>query len=439
MSAQSAAMNLTFLLFSLAMAVATGATALVSRAYGAKDVPEYRAAAQQSLNLAVVTSVILALLSFVLTPFVGHYVLPADADRGRELMVQYVAMFALGLPAIYIIQTLAACLRGVGDTKSPMVISGLQIALHILLNFVMIFPARPATFLGAHFMLPGVGLGLPGAAVAMTISAWLSAVVYVVYSRRTPLGNLLSIRLPRRDWAARILRISIPSALMSFLRVLSLTAFTVIIAKSVNGEPAIAAMGVAFAVESIMFMPAFGLSMATSALVGQSLGAKKPDRAERVTWVAAHSGALVIAALVVPIYLYSPLVAKTMISSEPVSIRAESKRVEPVVARPDELAGKQKTREEAVSLIRWLCLTEVLFSYAMIMIGAMQGAGDTVRPVWITIWCLWLLRVPLAWLLVHPVAMGPTGAWIAMSLSQAIQGAMAIVVFRRGQWKTQQV
>ncbi|RYG43781.1 hypothetical protein EON79_16320, partial [bacterium] len=104
-------------------------------------------------------------------------------------------------------------------------------------------------------------------------------------------------------------------------------------------------------------------------------------------------------------------------------------------------------------LLRWLCATEVAFAMAMVLQGAMQGAGDTVRPMWISLVSLWLLRVPLAYILalhvgdklVGPITMpvgvglGALGAWIAISGTQAIQGILSMIAFKQGRWKEKKV
>jgi len=142
---------------------------------------------------------------------------------------------------------------------------------------------------------------------------------------------------------------------------------------------------------------------------------KRPDRAERLAWTAGHHGALVVALVALPIFFGASGIAHFLVD------------------------GKEAIAAEAANLIRWLCITEVMFAYAMVMIGGMQGAGDTVRPMWITIVCMWLLRVPLSWAFAIPFGLGATGAWIAMSGTQAIQGLMAIVLFKQGRWKHQKV
>jgi putative MATE family efflux protein len=425
LTAHGGATNVLFLMFSLAIAIATGATALVSRAFGAGNAEEYRTASRQVLGLAVVGGFLLAAATYLLAPIFSTIILPAEDPAAIALMTRFLQAYALGLPAIYVIQSLAGSLRAIGDTRSPMVISGFQIFVHIVLNFLLIFPTRQV----GGITLPGAGLGLVGAGVALSISAWIAAAVYLAFAGRTPLGELWRLGLPMWDWTKRILRISIPAAMMSTLRVLSLTAFTLILALVPNGSVAIAAMTVGFAIESIMFMPPFGLSMAAATLVGQSLGMKRPDRAERLAWVAGHHGALVTVALAVPIFVFAPTIASFM------------------------LGDKADIVREAALMLRLLCVTEVFFAYAMILIGAMQGAGDTVRPLWISVFSLWALRVPLALVMaletgthlgggiVLPVGfgMGAAGAWAAMAITQGVQGILAIVAWRQGAWKMKEV
>lgn len=356
LTAQGASQNVMFLMFSLAMALGTASTAIVSRAFGADDESGYRMGARQATNLAIIAGIVLASVSFLISPFAAKLVLPATDHRSILLMGQFLAVYSLGLPAIYLIQSLAGALRGIGDTRSPMVISGLQILLHITLNFLLIFPPRHI----GGITLPGANLGLVGASTALSISATLSAIVYLIWAGKTPLGKLYNIRLPSREWAARLLRIAVPAATMALLRVLSLTAFTLIIASTREASAAIAGMSIGFAIESVMFMPSFGLAMASSALVGQSLGMRRPDRAERMGWTASHHGAIVTACLAVPLFIFAQPIAWALVD------------------------GKADIANESALLLRYLCATEVMFAYAMVLIGAMQGAGDTVRPMWIS-------------------------------------------------------
>jgi putative MATE family efflux protein len=424
LTAHGGSTNVMFLMFSLAVSIATGATALVSRAYGAGERREYRKASRESFAVAVLFGIILAVATAIVSPFAARAILPAKDLEAIRQMTAFCLAYATGLPAICVIQTLAGSLRGIGDTKSPMVISGLQILLHIVLNYLLIFPSRDLGWM----RLPGAGLGLVGAAMALSASAWVSAVIYVAYVRRTKLGAM-SFRLPETEYTKRILRIAVPAAMMATLRVLSLTAFTLALALVPRGSEAIAAMTLGFSIESIMFMPSFGLSAAAGALVGQSLGMQRPDRAERLAWTAGHYAAAVTICLAVPIYFGAPAIASALLNEKTFVIR------------------------ETVVLLRYLCVTELFFAYAMVMIGAMQGAGDTVRPMWISVFALWGLRVPFAFFfalepgqplgqgLTMPVGLGlgADGAWMAMALTQGIQGVMAMILFKQGAWKTKKV
>lgn len=407
-----------FMMFSISMALGSAATALVSRAYGANENLNVRTGASQSLATGIACSGFFAVLAFLSAPLAAQLLIPAGNDRAVMLMIQFIHIYALGLPAVYVIQTLAGSMRGVGDTKSPMVISGIQIFIHIVLNFFLIDPGHRI----GGVWIPGANMGLSGAATALTGSAWLAAIGYLLYAQKTALGAQHPFRLPKREWFERIMRIAIPAAVMAILRVLSLTAFQVILKSSHDGAAATAAIRVGFAIESIMFMPAFGLSMAAAALVGQSLGMKKPERAEKLCYLAAHHAALVTAVLCVPIFIFAPQIAALL------------------------LGDKADVAFQAVVLIRYLCVTEIGFAYAMVFIGAMQGAGDTKRPLWITIICLWILRVPLAaFFALSPgtlplaLGMGAAGAWLSMSITQGLQGILAWVLFRQGAWKTAKV
>lgn len=425
LTAHGGATNIMFLMFSLAVSVATGATALVSRSYGAGVKRDMRMAARQSLNVAFVVGIAISILTAAIAGLTSEWLMPPEAHEAKMEMTRFLIAYATGLPGIFVIQALAGSLRGIGDTRSPMVISGIQILMHITLNFLLIFPVR-------HFgpvTIPGAGLGLVGAACALSASATASAIAYVMYVRYTKLGRLPLFKLPQLHWAMRILRIAVPAGIMSSFRVLSLTAFTLVLKHVPDAEVAIAAMSVGFAIESIMFMPAFGLAAAASALVGQCLGMKKPERAEQLGWTASLMGSLITLGLAIPIYLAAPAIAGQL------------------------LGGKLDIAHEATQLLRYLCISECLFGFAMVLIGAMQGAGDTLSPLWISLVSLWGLRVPLAVVMALPrgfalggflpipfaMGLGANGAWIAMAFTQGIQGVFALAAFKHGGWKTKKV
>ena len=418
MSGHGASMSFVFLLFSLAVALSIGAGAIVARAFGAKHVHEFRAGSQQALQVAMYGGVVLGFVAFVLAPVAAHTVFKSTDVDDIKYITEFLRAYSFGVPAICIIQVIAACLRSIGDTKSPMVLSGIQILLHIALNFIFIFPPRG--------WIPGLNLGLAGAGYALSTSAWIATILYIWHVKSTDLHVKFSLSPPQKLWLLRILKIAIPSAFQAALRTASLTAFTLILSNVADHEAAIAAMGTGFAIESLMFSQAFGLSAATSALVGQNLGAKKPTRAEHIGWLAAGVALVAAVVIAIPVYLLVPTFSPY-------------------------LAGhKDAVVAQIVQLVRLLCLTEPLFCLAAVLIGAMQGAGDTKRPLWIGIIALWLMRVPLALVMALPsgsnvifglalpigLGLGSHGAWMAMAGTQGIQGLMAAFAWKLGKWKT---
>lgn len=415
LKAHGAGMNVIFMVFSLMMTVSVASTALVSRSFGAGEKQTLQVANRQCLSTGVWLGLALMLLTWVTTTFAPAIFLPGDLQAQKNL-IQYLMWFGGALPFLVIVQVLAGSMRGVGDTVSPMIISGVQIFFHAALNYFMIFPNRTEVIFGNVVQVPGANLGLAGGAAGLLFSSVFSMIIYLNWSRRTEVGSPKFPLLPDREWLRRIMNIAVPAAGQAVLRVLSFTAFTLILSRTPTSDVALGALRVGIAIESIMFMPAFGLSMSAATLVGQNLGAKRPEQAARMGWLTSHYGAITILLLSIPLFIFAPAVASFLTGGD-----------------------KPQMAAEAASYIRILISTEVLFGYAMVLIGAMQGAGDTKRTMRITLVSLWLVRVPLALLLAFPFGLGSIGCYIAMSGSQAIQGLMAMAEWKRGQWKTVKV
>ncbi|MGE0001395.1 MAG: MATE family efflux transporter [Fimbriimonadaceae bacterium] len=404
-TAASGATTSIFLFISLAFALGMASTALVARFYGAGNEADLKTACEQGVGTSLIGGFAVGLIAFALSPVLAWLQIPAADFEAIALMKTYLLGLAAGLPAVFVIQSLAGSLRGVGDTKSPMLLSGFQIFVHIGLNAWMI-PSGPGR----------LGWGIAGAGAAFAISAWVAAIIYMSFARRTALGSV-TLRWPQTEWVRRIVRIAFPAAIGAIVRVTSLMAFTFILKNVPRASYAVAALRPAFSVESLAFMPTFGLSIAAAALVGQSLGAQKPERAARVAWLAAHHAAVVSLVASVLIFAFAAPIADMLLPNQP------------------------EVAVEVATFLRYLCATEVLFAYAMVLLGAVQGAGDTTSPLWVNVVCMWGLRVPIAAVLAMPFGLdwGARGCWTSMMLTQAVQGLVAIWVFRRGHWKKKEV
>jgi putative MATE family efflux protein len=405
LNASGAAQSVVFFLASMGIALGVGVTALVSRFYGANETADLVKANRQTTGLSVLIGFAIAVLGYLALPWVcGLYVDPAG-QAYRE-MLQYLGAVMVGIPAFYVFNSLAASLRAISDTRTPMVVSGIQIVLHIILNYILIFP--PREFLGVT--IPGADMGMAGAGWSFSISAWIAALMYFPASGRSILGPTWKLQFPEWKWVVRTLRISLPASLMMVIRVSSFAVFSMALKHTSEGEAALGAMRVGIAMEAIAFMPAFGYSMAASALVGQYLGKKDPEGAERLAWSATNQGVLIMTVMAAVFFVFAPQFAAFFIEA------------------PEQQAI-------AVSYMRIVALTEPLFGYAMVLTGAHQGAGDTGRPTWANFVSSWVLRVPLVYIFAVGMRMGSTAAWVVMALTQAVNGVIMIYLFRKGKWK----
>ena len=218
LTAHGGALNIIFLVFSLAMCISVGSTALVSRAYGANNPSEYRMANRQCIALAHWVGIGLGVLAALIAMFAAAHLVPDNDPEAAILIKNFLLFWAISIPASTVIQALAGSMRGIGDTRSPMFISGIQIGLHMILNMLFIFEKghlHQFNFFGNAFALRqliGLNMGLPGAGLALSCSAIVSMFIYLIYSKRTKLESGFVLEFPKKEWVQRIMRIALPSA-----------------------------------------------------------------------------------------------------------------------------------------------------------------------------------------------------------------------------------
>lgn len=423
LTAIGAATNTVFLFVSLSMALGTAATAMVARMYGARDEEGVKEAARRCLAFSMGSGILFALVALPGSYLASHVFIRAGNTEAQHLMVAYLSAFVVALPAFFTVQSLAGALRGIGDTVSPMVISGIQIVLHALFNYLFMFPTSHV----GGITVPGLGLGLPGAGWALCASAWVAAVLYLFWVRSTGLGSPGLVRAAREltqgpealqtawGWAKRIAHLALPAATTNVVRVVSLMVLTFVLTRVPGSDLAIGGMRPGFTLESLAFMPPFGLAIAAAALVGQNLGAGNPARAQRTGWLAAHLAGLVAFIAVLLMYPNAEHIAGWLLHDQPSFV--------PFTA----------------SYLRFICMTEVFFAYAMVLTSGMQGAGDTVRPLWMTVLVTLGFRTPAAVVFALALKMGSDGVWLSMAVSQLIMGVAAIYLWIEGKWKTAKV
>ena len=393
----------------LMFAVSTGVLALVARFVGAKDF--------EMANLALEQGIYLAFLMGVPVMMVGLFfgddalrIMGASEDVIR-LGYEYIRIYFLFYPINFMGFAAFSALRGAGDTRTPMKLSILTNVLNVLLNYLLIF---------GKFGFPR--LEVKGAALASGLSIAVAFIVglFLFLSDKLVLKLRPSFRFDI-DMIRRILRIGIPATIERI--VFSIYNFIYISIVTRFGTVALAAHQVGLRVESIAYMPAFGFNIATSALVGQSLGEGNPEKAERVVYeslkmVTAFMGVMAVILIVFPEYLVMPFITK----SDP---------------------NYWQVIHLATIYLIIVGISEIPLGWMFVLSGALRGAGDTKSPLYVTAVSKLLFRILPAYLFGFGFTIGPfhfeglgvIAAWIAMSLETFTTAGLFWWVFKRGKWK----
>lgn len=390
-----------FLATTLFGAIATGSTALIARFIGARDPGQANQVLRQSMLLGVLIGLPSALLIFALAQ-------PAVTLLGARgpvigLSATYLQIAALSLLLAMLMYSGNASLRGAGDTRTPL-------AVMLIVNVINIAVAWTA--INGLFGMPKMGVAgsAIGAAVAQTAGGLL--VVAILLRGRGQMRLRLAGLRPDWDLIRRILRVGVPTGVEQILFRLGNMAYVSVLASL--GVAAYAANQVAINGWSLSFMPGFGFAVAATTLVGQSLGARQPDVAQQRGYTAYRLGAALMAAIGVLFVLF-----------------------------PANIMGFFTNDQEVIRLgtlpLRIMGVVQPILAASMIFAGGLRGAGDTRYPMIITAAGIWLIRLPLAYILAVMLGWGLTGAWTAMSLDLVMRGVFNFLRFRSGGWKTVQV
>ncbi|HET7427628.1 MAG TPA: MATE family efflux transporter [Gemmatimonadales bacterium] len=393
--------SLLTLIYALAMGLGIGATATVARRIGEKDPEGAARAAVQALLLALFVSVLLGITGALLAPTLLRLMgaSPSVIATGRG----YATIMLGGEAAIIILFVVNAVFRGAGDAAIAMRVLWLANIINIVLGPLLIFGVGPFP-----------ELGVTGAAIATTFGRSVGATYAVVRLFRRGSRVPAARRHLALDFGvmAQMLRLAASASLQNLIGMASWIGLVRILAG--YGSEALA--GYTIAVRLIIFalLPSWGLSNAAATMVGQGLGARKPERAEASVWRAGRYNAAFLTGVGLIFLLAAPLLLKAFTSDT-------------------EVTGY------AVQCLRIVAIGFPFYGYGMVLTQSFNGAGDTWTPTWLNFFCFWVFEIPFAWTLAHPLGLGPSGVyWAIMAAFSLLAGASA-VVFRRGTWKTRTV
>jgi putative MATE family efflux protein len=389
------------LIYTAAMGLSIGATAVVARRMGEHNPEAAARAAGQSVLLGAIVAAAIALTAAPLAP-----TLLALMGGSPELIRSgsgFTRVMLAGNATIVLLFLLNAVFRGTGDAAIAMRVLWLGNMLNIALGPCFIFGLGPFP-----------ALGVTGAAVATNIGRG-TAVVYQIVTLAGGRGRVrLAARHLRLDMAvmASVLRLSGSGTLQILIGTASYVGLVRIL--SVFGSAALAGYTIGIRVILFALLPAFGISNAAATMVGQNLGAGRPDRAERAVWIAAIYNMIFLGAVGLAFFAGAAPIARVFTD-------------DPAVL------------PYATGCLRTVSLGFVFYACGMVLTQSFNGAGDTWTPTVINLFVFWVWEIPLAWWLSVHAGLGPPGVFIALTVSYSALAVISAVLFRRGTWKTKKV
>jgi len=379
-------------------AVGTGSTALIARFIGAKEPDKANQVLRQSVLLGILIGIVASILGLCL----AELAVTLLGARGEvvELSATYLRIVSVALVVAPLMYLGNASLRGAGDTQTPL-------RIMMVVNAVNIVVA--VTAINGLFGVPKMGVAgsAVGAATAQVVGGVL--VTAVLLKGRGQIRLQLDGLRPDSEVVRRILRVGLPTGVENLMFRIGNMAYVTVLASL--GVEAYAANQVAINAWSLSFMPGFGFAVAATTLVGQALGAKEPEAAEQHGYTSYWMGAGLMAAMGLMFVLF-----------------------------PAQIMGFFTNDAEVIAVgtmpLRVMGLAQPFLAAAMIFAGALRGAGDTRFPMIITAAAIWLIRLPMAYVLGVMLGWGLVGAWTAMSLDMVMRGALNFWRFRGGRWKS---
>ncbi|HWB05672.1 MAG TPA: MATE family efflux transporter [Verrucomicrobiales bacterium] len=389
------------LVYAVAIGISMAATAIVARRIGEKDPERAAHAAGQIVLLGMGVASGLGLLMGWFAPDILRIM--GEKDAIVDLGTNFARIMLGGNATVFLIFLINAIFRGAGDAVIAMRTLWLANAINIILGPCFIFGWGPFP-----------EMGVTGAAVATNIGRG-TGVLYQLW-HLTGHGSRVRVRLrhlvPEKEVITTVLRTSGNGIAQLLISTTSWVGLMKILA--MFGSSVLAGYTIAMRVIIFALMPAWGLANAGATLVGQNLGAEKPDRAESAVWIATKFNTVFLGFVgIVFVALAGPIVS--LFTNEP-----------EVYAY-----GKQSL---------WIVsLAFPLYAAGMCLESAFNGAGDTWTPTRLNFFCFWLGQIPLAWILAKPLGLGPLGVFIAVPVSFSALTMASGILFRRGKWKLKKV
>ena len=383
----------------LCAAIASGFSVQVAHLFGAGDKEKANDVVRQAFIAALVIGLVIGGIALSISAK-----LPIWLGGGEDIIDdsrRYFQLFAIALPIHIITFLMSSMLRCSGNMKFPSMVYILVCILDVVFNFFLIFPTRQVGIGSLAFTCPGMGLGVLGAAWG-TLLAWLTGTLILFYYISFRSKELrLSFRgrcRPERRMLKKAWKIGSPIGMERVISCAAQITSTMIVAPL--GTVAIAANAFGITIESLCYMPGYGIGDAATTLVGQSIGAQRPDLIRRFSVIALALGVGAMSLLAIVMYIFAPELMTLM--------------------TPD--LGVRQLTTDVLRIEAW---AEPLFATSIVCYSIFVGMGKTLNPSFIQLGSIWLVRIPLAAALAG--TMGLKGVWIAMAIELCVRGIVMLI------------
>ena len=385
------------LVYSLAIGLSAAATATVARRVGEKRPDLAARAAMQATILAVVVAVGIGLPGYFFADDVLR-IMGAEEELIAECSGYTKIMFGTNI-VIMLIFLFNAVFRGAGNATYAMYALWISNGINIVLDPMLIFGWGPFP-----------EMGIEGAAIATVIGRGIGVSFQLAILLRGVGIVKMTFQKIKVHWQVMLKLIDV--AVGGTFQYIIMSASWIFLMRIIAEFGAEIMAGYVTAIRIIIFtfMPLWGLSNAAATLVGQNLGAKKPDRAERSAWQTAHFTMMVLVVISVVLFVFAPYFLPFF--------------------NPDEVVVNA-----GVLTLRIFCVGYIFFAYGLVFSQSFNGAGDTKTPTKINFICFWLVEIPLGYFLALYLCWGLAGVCWAVVFAEALMSAIFIWLFRKGRWK----
>lgn len=389
------------LIYTVAMGLSIGATATVARRIGEKDRESAARTGVQVISLGLVLALVIGVVGGLFAPRLLR--LMGASDQVIREGHGYTAVMLGGNATVLLLFLGNAIFRGAGDAAIAMRVLWLANGLNMLLGPCFIFGLGPFPELGVKGAAIATNLGRGTAVIYLMFRLWKGGAHIRLERRHLKLEVPTMLSLIRLSGTAMIQMLVGMTSWLALIRILS-----------TFGSAALAGYTIAIRVIIFALLPSWGLANAAATLVGQNLGAGKPDRAEQAVWRAAFYNLAFLGLIGVAFVTF----AETLIGG---------------------FTHEREVVTYGVHCLRTVSLGFLFYAFGMVMGQAFNGAGAVWTPTMINFFSFWILQLPLAYFLAHVLAWGPRGLFAAITIAWSTYAVISATLFKRGTWKLKKI